>query len=252
MARGMITITARVSLALSCVLPAVATADAPPPEVQKTLADFRTAVADLDDASVLFTRREWLNGSYRPYQELEMSYRRDGDIYIVFTGKSNRGREILWRPTVDPDVMLVKPSPILPALKLPPDGPLTKKDSRHHIGMASFHALADRILGELDKLDQSPSLSGEFVDLGQKTVEGRGAKCFRVELPRDQDSSLYADRIELCFDISTTLPVTLQAWEKTEGEEELRLVEDYTWTEVRLNPGLEDDVFDPKNPAYNF
>ena len=242
--------SAALALLAATAFPTLTWAEGPPPEVQTTLNDFRKAVQELDDASVLFTRKEWLNGAYRPYQELEMKYRRDGDIYIRFVGKNNQGREVLWRPTIDPDVMLVKPSPILPMLKLPPDGPLSKKDSRHHIGMASFHALAERILGELDKLDKNPALSGEFADLGQKTVLERRAKCFQVDLPRAQDPSLYADRIELCFDVSTDLPVTLRAWEKS--GEEFRLVEDYTWTEVRMNPGFEDDVFDPENPDYNF
>ena len=229
---------------------AVAEPDETPPEIRATFEQFRAAVAELNDASVLFSRKEWLNGSYRPFQQMEMSYRANGDIYIRFAGKDSRGREVMWRPSVDPGVLLVKPSPLLPKIKIDPDGALARKDSRHHIGLATFHALGDRILGEMDKLRDDPVLDGDFEDLGTRIAEGRNAHCFVVDLPRDEDPSLYSDRIELCFDLSTHLPVTLQAWEK-DGEE-YRLVEDYSWTQVELNPGFGDEVFDPKNPAYNF
>jgi hypothetical protein len=216
------------------------------PEIQATMDRFRAAVAELEDA----TRSEWLNGSYRPYQELELSYRASGDIYIRFSGKNSHGREVMWRPSVDPDVLLVKPSPFLPALQIPPDGILANKDSRHHVGMATFHALEARILGEFDKLVTDPNLSGTFTELPQDKALDRDAHCFQVDLPRDQEPSLYANRIELCFDRITDLPVTLRAWES--HDESLRLVEDYSWSQIHLNPGLDDKVFDRDNPDYNF
>jgi hypothetical protein len=237
-------------LVMAWALPSAALAEEIPPEIQATFDQFRATVAKLDDASLLFSRKEWLNGSYRPYQELAMSFRSNGDIYIRFAGKDSHGREVLWKPSVDPDVLLVKPSPIIPALKIAPDGALAKKDSRHHVGMATFHALADRILGEMDKLRDDPNLDGKFTDHGKKMAQNRNAHCFQVDLPRDKDPTLYSDRIELCFDLATHLPVTLRAWEK-DGDE-YRQVEDYSWTQVQLNPGFGDEVFDPDNPTYNF
>ena len=127
---------------------------------------------------------------------------------------------------------------------------MASRDSRHHVGMATFHALADRILGEFAILTESDELNGVYQDLGEREVLGRDAHCFQVDLPKDQEPTLYADRIELCFDDYNHLPVTLQAWNMDDTE--LRLVEDYTWTQVVVNPGLGDEVFDTENPDYNF
>lgn len=241
-----------VGLLWGLLLPSAAMAEPPeiPPDIQTYLDDFRTAVSEVEDARLVFSRREWLNGSYRPYQELSMAFRKSGDIYIRFSGDNSQGREILWLPTVDGSYMLVKPSPILPVLKLDPHGSLAQKDSRHPIGLATFHALADRILNELYKLTNDPNLNGEYQNLGPKTVKERRSDCFQVDLPRKQDPTLYADRITICLDQKTSLPVTLQAWNMIDGQ--YLMVEDYSWTQVQVNPGLDDSVFDAENPSYNF
>ena len=119
-----------VGLLWGLLLPSAAMAEPPeiPPDIQTYLDDFRTAVSEVEDARLVFSRREWLNGSYRPYQELSMAFRKSGDIYIRFSGDTKDEKSSgspQWMP-----YMLVKPSPILPVLKLDPHGSLAKKDSQ--------------------------------------------------------------------------------------------------------------------------
>ena len=220
-----------------------------PPDIQNYLDDFRAAVSEVNDARLVFSRREWVNGNYRPYQEFSMAFRKSGDIYIRFSGDSSQGREILWRPTVDGSYMLVKPSPILPVLKLDPMAHLQRKTPATRLVWPPFHALADRILNELDKLTQDPNLNGEYQNLGTKTVKERRSGCFQVDCLGKRSDPLRRSNRHL-FGPKVQSSCDTQAWNMIDGQ--YLLVEDYSWTQVQINLNLDDAVFDPENPSYNF
>lgn len=65
--------------------------------------------------------------------------------------------------------------------------------------------------------------------------------------PGGKFSPYYAPRAKICFSVKTKLPTRVSSW-----DEEDNLVEDYAYSDVRLNPGLTNADFDPENADYNF
>jgi hypothetical protein len=64
----------------------------------------------------------------------------------------------------------------------------------------------------------------------------------KVFIPR-----YYGGRVEFIVDKKTALPVKITTWDWNG-----RLYESYEYPEVRLNPGLTRQDFNPENPAYDF
>jgi hypothetical protein len=66
-------------------------------------------------------------------------------------------------------------------------------------------------------------------------------------LPRDPRAGYYAYRVELFFDEERRLPIRVVVYDWSD-----QLVEDYTYADLRLNPGLTTLDFDPGNKEYGF
>jgi len=90
----------------------------------------------------------------------------------------------------------------------------------------------------------------KFTDKGIQTVGGVQSQCYEAELPKDKNPNYYAYKAHICMSLAAKLPNKVQVWDKEDGQ--VRMVEDYQYSDVRVNPGLEDKDFDPKNPEYKF
>ena len=80
--------------------------------------------------------------------------------------------------------------------------------------------------------------------MGEETIGGRKATCYESELPKAEDPSLYAYRVQMCLDQGHGLPARLKVWDHEDGE--VRLIESYEYLDLRVNTGLTDADFDPE------
>jgi hypothetical protein len=87
----------------------------------------------------------------------------------------------------------------------------------------------------------------KLVDRGVREIDGRKVREVEGILPADPAAGYYGHRVILSFDQEHHLPVRVVVYD---GENQL--VEDYTYTQLRLNPGLSGREFDPGNPDYGF
>jgi hypothetical protein len=78
--------------------------------------------------------------------------------------------------------------------------------------------------------------------------------CLMIEAahPRRVEGYLF-QRVRVYVDRELMLPIRFEAYDWPEaGSGESKLVEEYTYTDLRLNPGLKDSDFDPANEQYSF
>ena len=85
------------------------------------------------------------------------------------------------------------------------------------------------------------------IDRGMGEAAGRRVRQIEGILPRDSRAGYYAYRVVLGFDEEHRLPIRILVYDWHD-----RLVEDYTYADLRLNPGLGFRDFDPNNTEYRF
>jgi negative regulator of sigma E activity len=66
-------------------------------------------------------------------------------------------------------------------------------------------------------------------------------------LPRDSGAGYYCYRVLVSFDQENDLPIRVVVYDWDD-----RVVEEYVYTQLRLNAGLTDQDFDPENQDYGF
>jgi hypothetical protein len=85
------------------------------------------------------------------------------------------------------------------------------------------------------------------VDHGISELAGRRVHQVESILPRDAGAGYYGYRVQLFFDREHHLPIRVVVYDWSD-----QLVEDYTYANLRLNPGLTTLDFDPSNKEYGF
>ena len=86
-------------------------------------------------------------------------------------------------------------------------------------------------------------LKPEVSVLPPQTLYDRPARCYDATMRRDLEPGLYGDRVEVCLDAESNLPLRMRTWERM--GEQLQLVEVYGYADLKVNVGLEPTAFEP-------
>ena len=216
-----------------------------------SIARMETAIANLKDATYVFHQTEVVKCKQQPAQEMEVKYRPPLDVYMSWRGNEHKGQQVLFRKGKEKGKLLVDPGPWIPSLWLDPKGNLATRGQRGNIHKMGFVALADIFRSDATLIETAAGgLDPTVTDLGKMAVHGQSAQCFRAEFPKDREPKLYASKVEVCFGVSSKLPISIKSWTTECGA--LRLVEEYSYADLKTNVGLTDMDFDPKNPVYGF
>jgi hypothetical protein len=137
------------------------------------------------------------------------------------------------------------PDGVLPTAELDPFSPKAMENSRHPVTECGIGYFLDRYAAEFTQAD----LHGELRVFynGVRKFDGRPLHEVECLLTPLEASNYYCYRSVVYFDQEKKLPVQMLFY-NWEGE----LLESYAYSDLRLNPGLTDQDFDPRNKAYNF
>ena len=133
---------------------------------------------------------------------------------------------------------------------LPPEGMLAMRDNRYPITFFGFRTLIARLI-EVGEHDQAYG-ECEVTRFDNAKINGRVCSCIQVVHPVPREEFRY-HLARIFIDEEMQIPVRLTAYEWPEKEGgPPKLVEEYTYVNVKLNPGLTDADFDYENEKYRF
>jgi hypothetical protein len=223
-------------------------------EARALIADCKDRYRRVQDYTCTFFKRERINGKLGSTHVMAMKAQtKPFSVYFKFV-KPNAGREAIYvagrnsgRAVVH-DVGLGKL--LAGTLKLDPRSEMAMEDCRHPITEAGLGHLIDTI----DSAWARELKTGE-----SQIVLHRGARvgnrvCTMVESTHPQRSAQYMfHKVKLYIDDELHLPIRFEAydWPRHPGLA-ADLVEEYTYTNLRLNVGLGVRDFDPANEQYSF
>ncbi len=203
-----------------------------------------------------FTKRERVNGRLTPLNVMTMKVRtRPRSIYLKFREPRPRaGREAIYidgrneGKVLAHDVGLGRL--IAGTLSLDPTGRRAMEDCRHpitHAGIGPLlETLEDRWLTELDP--------GESLVKIRDGMTVGSCTCTYIETthPREDPDYMFY-QVRLYIDRELGLPIRFEAFDWPDGPDSApELVEEYAYTNLKLNVGLGDVDFDVSNADYAF
>lgn len=230
--------------------------DDPSPIAQalKVVGDCRKKYQAVADYTCTFYKRERIGGRLTKTHVMNMKARsHPHSIYLRFEQPA-AGREAIYIEGQNKGKVLAHDVGlgrlIAGTLHLDPGGAQAMEDCRHPITEAGIGRLIDTVWNrwsaELTPLESLVTLRNDMM-IGDR-------KCTLIETTHPKPRHHLAFyRVRLYIDQELGLPVRFEGydWPKPPGAPP-ELTEEYTYTNLRLNVGLDDRDFDATNPAYAF
>ena len=207
-----------------------------------------TQYARLLDYTAIMISRERVKSVLQEPERILLKFQRTFKVYMRWMEGPSKGREGLYVSGEHEGKFLVyEPRGFqrLFTAALDPSDARVMEKSRHPVTDVGIGRLLE-IVGENARRASRNGVL-RILDHGASEVAGRRVRHVEGILPRDPRAGYYAYRVELFFDEEYKLPIRVVVYDWSD-----RLVEDYTYTDLRVNPGLTSIDFDPSNKEYGF
>jgi outer membrane lipoprotein-sorting protein len=243
---GPSTLVPLLTLALTCAA-SVAFGDVGSAEFIRLLEEMKQAYARVDHYTATFLIQERVDGELGPKQRLVLKFKKPFKVYLRWLEGKNAGRQALYPAGPDDNELWVRvPMPVgAVTVSLDPQSPRARKGSRHAITDIGIGRLLDFINDNASRGLQRGEVALE--DGGQRTIFERPTHRYTLHFPADPAKGYYCMTALIDVDREHRLPIYAEIFDWNR-----QLVERYGYLDLRLNPGLTDEDFDPNNPAYGF
>jgi hypothetical protein len=236
------------ALAATGAPPAHAPDTSPLDEPLRLLAEARKRYAEVKDYTCLMIKREQVNDSLQPENVIKMKVRTEPfSVYLRWQEPKNLvGQEACYVAGRNDGKLRVKGAGargLFGFVSLDPDDPRIKAASRHSITEAGIGNLIRRF-GAAWEAERQLGLTQ--VRLADYDYNKR--RCVRVETihPRKAEGKFLFFRTVVYFDKETRLPIRVECYGWPQDPDDTRgpLAEVCSYAHLKLNVGLEDEVFD--------
>ena len=226
--------------------------------------------SSIKDYTAVLVKRERVGGTLQPYEYMEAKIRhqqREGkritvpfSVYLKFIKPEElKGREVIYVKGRNGGKMIAHDPPgswtykVAGTVYIEPDGFLAMRGNRYPVTEIGFRTLIVRLI-EVAKAERKLGRPEECTVQFFRNAKVNGRNCTRIDVEHPVKRKGYRFHIARIFiDDELRIPIRYEAydWPKRSGGSP-QLLEEYTYLKVKLNVGLTDFDFDPKNPHYKF
>ena len=219
----------------------------------------RPNIAAIKDYTAIMQKQENINGTVHEGQVMEVKVRHEPfSVYIKFRYPASlNGQQAIFVKGQNDDKLIGHGVGLLRRLgthKLDPEGPFAMAGNKYPITEMGILNLVDKLL----EVGYKDSKFGECeVKYTEGVTIGSGAsarECTLIEVihpvPR-QNFIFHVARIFVDKELNMPIRYESYDWPRKAGEMP-KVIEAYTYLNLKLNVGLTDADFDYKNPAYDY
>lgn len=230
------------------------------PLVQQAEIAYRDLRRNIRDYSCIMVRRERVGGRLGKHEFIYAKVRnrrvRNGQIEVPFAvylkflkPRAVEGREVLFVEGENDGEMFVRRGGTRFAFvttRLSPESELAMRENRYPI---TEFGLDNLVLRLAQRARDQMKLNCDVRYLEGIKINGRASTGIVIKnQDADADSDFYEARVYV--DDELNLPIHYEAYAPPAKEGKPRLLEQYTYTKLRLNVGYTDADFDADNPDY--
>ena len=205
----------------------------------------------IEDYEAVLVKRELIGSELRTSQMQIRLREEPKGVYLKFI-EPHAGREVIFQPEANDGMMQVHETGIaslVGTLEIDPQGDLALRENRYPINKIGLRNLLSLMI---DRWLQETEVSGAQVKYYPNATVGElSCKVVEVTYAQKQDDLRYQTS-RLYIDAATNLPVRVQNYEFNPRGGEAVLVEDYYYSNLQTDVGLENIDFDTTNPNYGF
>ncbi|MGI9498162.1 MAG: DUF1571 domain-containing protein [Mariniblastus sp.] len=221
---------------------------------------------EVNDYTAILVKRQRINGELSPTTYMGAKIRcprRDESgvetpfsIYMRFMKPAKvAGREVIWVDGKDDNKAWVHEGAGAPLLRLKsfllePTSTLMMRGQREPVYEAGLENLIIKLIEKAER-DRAAGMCVVNYSDGA-TINKRS--CSVIELIHEDQRAPYEFyKAQVFIDDELGLPIRFAAydWPSAPGEAP-ELIEEYTYVNIKVNVGLKDSDFDPRNPTYKF
>ncbi len=236
------------------------------PAIELAQNGLKTLQANVRDYTCILVKRERIGDTLGDYEYIFAKIRNErkvnGQVVVPFSvylyflkPEAIRGREVIYVKGRNDDKMIAHEGrgsvwSRFGSVWLNPTGPIAMKGNRYPITEIGLQVLVTRLLEKGVRDRQRGECLVEF----RKGAKINNRLCTMLQVTHPNPRPYFDFHIAQIFiDDELNVPVRYAAytWPTKPGGKPV-LQEEYTYLKLKLNVGLTDKDFDPKNPEYNF
>ena len=218
---------------------------------------------EVNDYQAIMVKRERVNDKMSEPEFMQLKIRcprqlatgpSPFSIYMKFMKpRATAGREVIWMNGRNNNKLCVHEGSGLISLKsfdLDPDGWVAMQDNRYPIYEAGLENLIIKLVEKAERDRAAGPCEVNYRENAQ--INNRSCEMIEV-IHSDRRAPYDFHKAQVFIDSELQLPVRYAAWDWpcTDGGKP-KLLEEYTYVNVKLNVGLTDADFDPANPKYKY
>lgn len=217
------------------------------------------------DYTATLVKRERVDGTVGEHEYMFLKVRNrktDGtqihqplSVYLTYLKPSSvKGREVIYVEGQNDGNMIAHEGGFkgrfLPTMPLPPNGMLAMRGQRYPITEIGIENLIVKLIERGNTARQHADVTCTF----RKNAKVKDRVCTVLEVvqpTRHPELEFY--QAQVFIDDEFNLPIRYIAydWPKRNGQPS-EVIEEYNYVDLKLNVGLSDSDFDPRNPQYAF
>jgi hypothetical protein len=211
---------------------------------------------DIKDYTCTLVKRERVDGKLTEPEYMFTKIRHQPfSAYMYFLKPDQMaGREVIYVAGQNDGNLVAHEAKGLKALvgavNLKPNSPMAMQGNRYPITEVGLLNLTKRLV-EVGESDRKFG-ECEVQEYPNAKINNRTCTCIQVKHPLPRKNFRY-HLARIYIDDELNIPIRFEAydWPQQQGGQPL-LLEEYTYVNVKLNAGLTDADFDPRNPNYKF
>jgi hypothetical protein len=219
----------------------------------KLAKESRNTIAAVRDYEALFTKRELVGRTlFTGQMQIKVRHEPFG-VYLRFVD-ANNGREVIYAGSRYQNHLMAHEPPgslrnLVGTVSLDPMSPTAMAEGRHPINHIGMLKMVDAVID----MWQEEMKYGESDCQFYPNAKLQGTDCQVCECthPRPRRQFKF-HRTRLFIDKKTNFPVRCEEWGFPPAGGEPYLLEEYTYTDIKTNVGLNDSDFDVRNRKYHF
>ncbi len=226
------------------------------------LSDCRSNVKDY---TAILVKRERIDGQLQPHEFMAVKIRNRKvaqgqlvqplSVYLNFLKPTSvQGREVIYVENQNDGNIVAHEGGFkgrfLPTVTIPPTGMLAMRGQRYPMTEIGVENLIVKLIERGEQARRYPDVKCDF----RKNARVKDRVCTVLEVTQPtQHPDLEFYKAQVFIDDALNIPIRYVAydWPAREGAKP-EVLEEYNYLDLKVNVGLTDADFDPRNPAYNF
>lgn len=221
--------------------------------IRRNIQDYQGYMVKRERINGRLTEKETMFFKIRNRHRAEDGTNKPFSIYMRFVApEAVKGREVIWVEGRNQNKLVAHDVgwKALFRANLDPDGRMAMAGNRYPIYEAGIENLVVKLIEKAERDRAAGDCKVEFF----QGAEISGRKCTVIQVTHPEKRQPYDFHLaQVYIDDELQVPIRYAAysWPKREGGSPV-LEEEYTYLDLEINVGLEEDAFDPDNPEYDY